>query len=110
MTNEGSAAAARAVGMDVSKTTPPASTAGRRGRRNYTAVYGAKSRSPAPRTTLPHQGREITAQTLALVRRVGEQSDMTGALQRDREATLMPGPAAGHAARHDPTALAHEAP
>src|SRR5205823_13865454 len=82
MVNEGSAAAARAVGMDVSKTIPAASTAGRRGRRNYTAVYGAKLRSPEPRPTLPHQGREITAKTLALVRRVGEQSDMTGALQR----------------------------
>ena len=96
--------------MDVSKTTPAASTAGRRGRRNYTAVYGAKSRSPEPRPTLPHQGREITAKTLALVGCVWEQSDVTGALQRDREAPLMPGAGTGHPARQDLAALAHEAP
>src|SRR2546428_1448806 len=94
MTNEGSAAAARAVGMDVSKTTPAASTTGRRGRRNYCAVYGAKFRSPA----------------LALVGRVGKQRHVTSALQRDREATLMPGAGAGHPARQDLAALAHEAP
>src|SRR2546422_10475732 len=94
MTNEGSAAAARAVGMDVSKTTPAASTTGRRGRRNYCAVYGAKFRSPA----------------LALVGRVGKERHVTSALQRHREATLMPGAGAGHPARQDLAALAHEAP
>src|SRR3989442_9046667 len=94
MTNEGSAAAARAVGMDVSKTTPAASTTGRRGKRNYCAVYGAKFRSPA----------------LALVGRVGKQRHVTSALQRHREATLMPRAGAGHPARQDLAALAHEAP
>src|SRR5881296_4249499 len=94
MTNEGSAAAARAVGMDVSKTTPAASTTGRRGRRNYCAVYGAKFRSPE----------------LALVGRVGQQRHVTSALQRDGEATLMPGAGTGHPARQNLAALAHEAP
>src|SRR5207247_8548471 len=94
MTNEGSAAAARAVGMDVSKTTPAASTTGRRGRRNYCAVYGAKFRGPE----------------LALVGRVGQQRHVTSALQRDGEATLMPGAGAGHPARQNLAALAHEAP
>src|SRR3989442_13916647 len=94
MTNEGSAAAARAVGMDVSKTTPAASTTGSRGRRNYCAVYGAKFRSPA----------------LALVGRAGKQRHVTTALQRHREATLMPAAGADHPPRQELAALAHDRP
>src|SRR6266550_4451881 len=90
MTNEGSAAAARAVGMDVSKTTPAASTAGRRGKRNYTAVYGAKK-------------------FLALVGGVGEQRDVSGTLERNREPTLMTSAGSRDATRKDLAPLADEA-
>jgi len=87
-TKVGSAAAARAVGMDVSKTTPAASTAGRRGRRNYRAVYGVK---------------------LALVGGVRKQRDVTRALERDGEAPLVPSAGSGHPPRQDLASLAHEA-
>src|SRR2546421_4841082 len=90
MTNEGSEAAARAVGMDVSKTTPAASTTGRRGRRNYSAVYGAKK-------------------FLALVGGVGQQCDVAGTLERDREPALVTGAGAGDTTRKDLAPLADEA-
>src|SRR5712692_150604 len=106
MTNEGSAAAARAVGMDVSKTTPAASTTGRRGRRNYCAVYGGKLRSPWP-PTLASPAREGIS--LALVGGVGKQRDVAGALERDREAALVTGTGSGHAARKNLAPLADKA-
>ena len=74
--------------MDVSKTTPAASTAGRRGRRNYREVYGPE---------------------LTLVGRIGEQGDVPGALKRDREAPLVTSAGPRHAPRQDLASLADEA-
>ena len=74
--------------MDVSKTTPAASTAGRRGRRNYREVYGLK---------------------LTLVGRVREKGDVTGALERDREAPLVTSAGSRHATGQDLASLTNEA-
>src|SRR5712691_248861 len=74
--------------MDVSKTTPVASTTGRRGKRNYIAVYG---------------------RDLALVGGVGEQGDVAGALERDREPPLVTRTGSGDATRKDLASLADEA-
>jgi hypothetical protein len=94
--------------MDVSKTTPAASTTGRRGRRNYRAVYGAKLRSPEKAPTVSsHNGRDKA--WLVLVGGVGEQGDVTRALERDREAPLVPSAGARDATRKDLASLADEA-
>jgi len=74
--------------LDVSKTTPAASTAGRRGKCNYREVYGVK---------------------LALVGRIGEQGDVTGTLERDREAPLVTSACSRHATGQDLASLANEA-
>ncbi len=95
--------------MDVSKTTPAASTAGRRGRRNYREVYGVKLRSPEkPPPCPPPEGEGLKAR-LTLVGGIGEQGDVTGALERDREATLMTSAGSRHATRQDLASLADEA-
>src|SRR5438132_1954867 len=87
--------------MDVSRTIPVASTAGRRGRRNYSAVYGAKLRK--------HRPLNRARERLALVRGVRGQRDVAGALERDREPALMTRAGPRDATRKDLASLAHEA-
>src|ERR1700731_91323 len=103
MTKEGSKAAARAGDRDVSKTTPAASTTGRRGSRNYREYTSRKIRSP---WKPPRVGDRIP---LALVGGVGQQRNVPRALERNRETSLVARAGAGHAAGQNLAPLADEA-
>ena len=72
--------------MDVSKTTPAASTARRRGTRNYAEYTVSLSSRTAQRA-------------LALIGGVGQECDVASALEGSRQAALVPGAGPGHATR-----------